>query len=357
MNATRFVRPGVAYHSRVTPRATARQLVINIRRPYMHSTRWRRIHPKVQWLPDGSVAAAAGKTVTICDAAAVTAFALPSCSSTVLDITWSPSLRTLLAAEYGAICMFPMPACTVDNIVRSENDGHTPTKFEEKGSFLCVRSAPIPGRQRGCVVAAGMQDAMVMLCTISGGRDGEVKQTVLRGFHSKVTNLAFDASGQYMATGGTLNRQVRALPSDDRSTRSTLPGAPNLLLWDLGFRHKNLTGSHSPMEDYIVCTGSRGAITGIAFHPRLPVVAACTKNGSVMVISSAVTRGLVVGAVLRLTPRRCVHPCISHRGETNLEPRRSTTCANALSCVDVRNYFRQVSCAWISEERKHRQPI
>lgn len=136
---------------------------------------------QLAWSPKGDFfATAAGKKLRLwaADGAAVKSF--PDAASTVAGIAWSPRGREFVTAGYGGITFY-------------RPDGEGPmASFEWKGALLSVAWSP-----DGKMLAGGAQDSSVHFWFIKSGEDLQMS-----GYPTKVRDIAWSPSSQYLATGG-----------------------------------------------------------------------------------------------------------------------------------------------------------
>lgn len=131
------------------------------------------------WSRDGThLAIAAGKTVHVVGADGET-LASMTAERTVAALAWLPDNKLALAS-YGGVMIFGV-------------DGEkVPTKLEWPGALLSMAASP-----DGTVIAAGCQEDCVQLWTWPSG-----KALQITGFDTKVRGLAWDSTGDVLATTG-----------------------------------------------------------------------------------------------------------------------------------------------------------
>ncbi len=100
--------------------------------------------------------------------------------STIADIQWSPKEPILASVCYGAMSWW------------SPDQSETIRLFPWKGSMLVVAWSPDLKH-----IATGAQDASVHFWILESGEDREMS-----GYPMKVREIAWDATGRYLATGG-----------------------------------------------------------------------------------------------------------------------------------------------------------
>jgi len=161
------------------------------------------------WSRDGArLAAAAGRSLVLLDAAGAVLRRWQDHPSTVTDVVWSRDGSRVGAASYGGLRWYAV-ASTSDAPIRT---------FDWQGSLLTARVSP-----DGRWVASGNQDASVHVWRLWSGEDAE-----MTGYPEKVDTLAFDRTSRWMACGGTdeisvwdfsgkgpMGRAPRMLPGHD----------------------------------------------------------------------------------------------------------------------------------------------
>lgn len=131
------------------------------------------------WSPDSAnLAIGTGKVVHVVNASGDTVTAMTA-EHTVAALAWLPGNKLALAS-YGGVMVFDI------------NDGKPPAKLEWPGALLSMAVSP-----DGTVIAAGCQEDCVQLWTWPSG-----KALQITGFDTKVRGLAWDSSGDVLATTG-----------------------------------------------------------------------------------------------------------------------------------------------------------
>jgi WD40 repeat protein len=184
--------------------------------------------------PGGAVAWSAGKTV-FAQGKKLRELAAPS---TVGGLAFLPKgLRLALAHYNGATLWFP-------------NAPEAPAeKLEWKGSHLGVTVSP-----DGRFLVTTMQEPM-----LHGWRLSDGKHMRMSGYATRVTSLAWTASGDWLATSG----------------------AAQLILWPF-------QGKDGPMgKEPRILAPSEHRVTVVAAHPGQEIVAAGFENGMVLLVRIA----------------------------------------------------------------------
>lgn len=131
--------------------------------------------------PDGSfLASAAGKKVRLWDRAGRLLRDYPDHASTVTDLVWKPGGRELTASAYGGVTLWAPDSLEAVG------------RFEWKGSVIRLAWAP-----DGTYLATGDQDSTVHFWVAATGADLK-----MWGYPKKVTQLAWDHTSRFLATGG-----------------------------------------------------------------------------------------------------------------------------------------------------------
>src|SRR5207247_8333051 len=104
----------------------------------------------------------------------------PDHAATIADLAWRPRGGELTTATYGGVRLFGV------------HEGAETDRLEWKGSVLKLAWSP-----DGARLAHGNQDATVHYWILRGRQDLQMS-----GYPLKVRELAWDATGAYLATGG-----------------------------------------------------------------------------------------------------------------------------------------------------------
>jgi WD40 repeat protein len=154
----------------------------------------------------------------------------PDHTATVADVCWRPGTGELTSATYGGVTLW------------SPDRTEPVRRLEWKGSVLTLAWAP-DGRH----LAHGNQDATVHFWVLKTGRDLQ-----MTGYPTKVRELAWDATGTFLATGG--GEAVTVWDSSGKGPEGTTP---------LGLK------------------GHRGPVSALAFQRRGPLLASGGQDGRV----------------------------------------------------------------------------
>lgn len=215
----------------------------------------------VAWSPDGAVAALSiGRNVTLTAADGSWVRDLGAQPSSVTDLVWaggrSAGRQPMLGvACYGGVRWFDVlndePAA--DTGQYTAEGGLQPTRvFAWQGSLLCLTVAP-----DGRWVASGNQDASVHIWRLWSASDAE-----MTGYPSKVTELAWDHTGRWLAVGS----------------------APVVTLWD--HRGRGPQGRRP-----VTLEGHTETVTALAWSPASTMLLAGAADGRLLCWPFTRTRG------------------------------------------------------------------
>jgi WD40 repeat protein len=127
------------------------------------------------------LASAAGKKVRLWSSAGALLHGYADQAATVADLAWRPGTGELTVGTYGGVLLYgaeqPEPV----------------RRLEWRGSVLKLAWTP-----DGARLAHGNQDATVHYWLVDKGQDLE-----MAGYPTKVREVCFDATGTYLATGGS----------------------------------------------------------------------------------------------------------------------------------------------------------
>jgi WD40 repeat protein len=143
-----------------------------------HATSW---VERVAFHPGGQLlAAAAGKSLRVWDAAGALVCEHRDHESTIADIAWKPGLEQIAAVAYGGTTLWAL-------------DDPTPLRrYAWKGSSLILAWSP-----DASMFATGDQDQTVHFWYADSGKDLQ-----MWGYETKMRELSWDPSSRYLATGG-----------------------------------------------------------------------------------------------------------------------------------------------------------
>ncbi len=172
---------------------------------------------RVRWSPDGqSLAAAAGRRITLWTADGAVLAEWDDHPSTVTDIAWSPDGALLAATSYGGVTLWSV-------------DSPEPVRLEWTGSSLTLAWSPT-GRH----LATGDQDATVHFWIVARGSDLQMS-----GYPTKVRELAWDASGRHLATGGGSDATIwDCAPPGPAGSRPAIAEGDDSLVAALAAQHR-----------------------------------------------------------------------------------------------------------------------
>jgi WD40 repeat protein len=192
----------------------------------------------------------------------------------VADLCWHPRGRRLAAGHYGGVSLLSLA------------DGPA-GRLERPGSLLRLAWSP-DGRH----LAAGAQDACVHVWVMPDGRD-----MAMSGYATKVRELAWDAGGRRLATGGGAQvtvwdfagrgpqgtRPLELATGDEAVTVLAFAPAGRLLaagladgrvsVWEPGRRRAARATWSLP-----------GAVSALAWSPRARAIAAGTEDGALALL-------------------------------------------------------------------------
>ena len=230
----------------------------------------------LKWSPDGkSLAVAMSRYAYVFDHHGKKIWQSTEHNSTVSAISWSSS-NELATASYGGVMFFD-----IANDVVNQN-------LEWKGSLVSMVLSP-----DGDIVACGSQDKSVHFWRRSTELDAE-----MTGYPCKPSQLAFDQSGRFLATGGS--EQITVWNFQGEGPEGTAPGqlllhvepvsslnfANNSLLLASGSRDGSLLvwflddyGDGHPLGGVYV--GDR--ISDIAWKPNDQAIATVNASGGINV--------------------------------------------------------------------------
>ncbi len=154
----------------------------------------------IQWTPNGKLLAGSiGRFVHVIDSSGNQLWRSDELTSTVAAIYWS-SNSELAIASYGQVIFYDIKTNKVRQLL------------EWKGSLISLALSPNKD-----IVACGSQDNSVHFWRRSNNDDAD-----MTGYPGKPKNIAFDITGQYLATGGS--PQVTVWNFKGNGPEGTIPG-------------------------------------------------------------------------------------------------------------------------------------
>jgi len=136
---------------------------------------------RVAWSPTGDLlASGAGKALRVWNASGTLAHEYAGHQATVLDLAWRPDGGEVATAAYGGVTIW------------NPRDPEMVRRFPWTGASLCLAWSP-----HGRYIATGDQDATVHFWIARDGAD-----LMMRGYETKVRQVAWDHGSRYLATGG-----------------------------------------------------------------------------------------------------------------------------------------------------------
>ena len=188
----------------------------------------------LKWSPEGnSLAVAFSKTVHIFNSDGHEKWTSKQHPSTVSAISWSNE-NELATACYGRVSFFDV----INNKINQ--------KLEWQGSLVSMELSP-----NGDIVACGSQDNSVHFWRRSTGDDAE-----MTGYPGKPSNLSFDCSGTFLATGGS--ERVTVWSFQGKGPEGTIPG-------ELGHHTEPITSLSFSNKGMLVASGSRDGSVVVSF--------------------------------------------------------------------------------------------
>lgn len=193
-----------------------------------------------RWASNDRVAIASGRRAVVLDAVGAAMWSTADAPSTVTDLLWMRSGRRLALAAYGGVyCHERHTLAPVETYPYLGS--HLTLALSASGAWLC----------------SGNQDASIHIWRT---RDGD--ELTMAGYRSKVTRIAFDETGRWLAADGAPEATVW-----DFSGKGPAGTAPRMLA-----RHERITalawqpGAHA----HLASGGSEGFLalwTADAGHP------------------------------------------------------------------------------------------
>ena len=187
---------------------------------------------RMAWRPDGSLlAASCGKMLHWYDHGAGGWTQAEPHPATVADIGWSPGGTQLATLSYGGVWIWSPGAAT------------SARHLNWKGSPLVLSWSP-----NATFIATGDQDASVHFWYVRTGKDSR-----MWGYPGKVKELAWEASGRWLATGG----------------------GPDVCVWDC-----SAPGPEN--REPILCQLGQAKVTALAWSREHSLLAAGYADGKVV---------------------------------------------------------------------------
>jgi WD40 repeat protein len=191
-----------------------------------------------RWASSARAAVAVGRRVVVVDAEGTQLWSSEALPSTVTGVSWLGGWRRLAAAAYGGV-----------HLLEPRRGGSTELS-PFRGSLLALDSTP-----DGRWIVSGNQDA-----TLQVFRSDNDTRLEMEGYPGKISRVAFDASGRFLANDG----------------------AEDVTVWDFSGpgprgRAPAMLGQPAEGDD----DGS-GVATGFAWHPVRPLLAVAWAGGGVV---------------------------------------------------------------------------
>ncbi|MFV0429140.1 MAG: WD40 repeat domain-containing protein [Arachnia sp.] len=196
---------------------------------------------------NGDLAVAAGRTVILHSPHAEEYTSTPA-PSTVTGLAWSRQANRVAASAYGGVYVY-------------DNQHPAPVRTHPyTGSHLAVALSPTGGW-----VCSGNQDASVHIW-----RSADNSELQMRGFPSKVTRLAFDSTGRWLANNGAADVAVWDFAGKGPEGRGAQMLKGHTMVADLDWRPGASTtlasvGSEGEVRVWTLRPGGRGLPQSWAF--------------------------------------------------------------------------------------------
>jgi WD40 repeat protein len=185
-----------------------------------------------RWANERRLAVAVGRRVLVLDEDGAERWRSEPFPSTVTDIAWLGEHRRIAVAAYGGV-----------HVVEPREHGPT-SHMAFKGSLLALSASP-----NGRWIVSGNQDASLQVF-----RTDKDDRLEMEGYPSKISRVAFDPSGRYLANDG----------------------APEVSVWDFGGK-----GPRGRAPVLLVSTVADDVVGCFAWHPKLPVLTVGWESGEV----------------------------------------------------------------------------
>lgn len=178
-------------------------------------------------------------------------------SSTIADIGWNPDGSGIAVAAYNGVTL------------HVPGKQKQPRKYVWKGSSLMLAWSP-----DAKYIATGEQDSTVHFWHVKSGEDAQMS-----GFQTKVLELSWDASGQWLATGG----------------------GHSICLWDC-------SGPGPMGRAPLQCNLHRNKITQLAFQPDGKYLVSADVDSALMLWDPMKHQKIIGGGALS-SPASCLLWC------------------------------------------------
>ncbi|MGQ0623206.1 MAG: WD40 repeat domain-containing protein [Sporichthyaceae bacterium] len=189
------------------------------------------------WSSERAVAIASGSRALVCNEAGVVLWSTAPAPSTVTDLCWLRDGRRLAVASYNAV------RC------HERHQAEPVVSYDYVGSHLVVAAA-----STGKYLCSGNQDASIHIWRI---RDAH--EMTMSGYRSKISRIAFDPSGRWLAADG----------------------GPEITVWDFDGK--------GPAGRYPRILACHRAITAFAWRPAGPAQLASGGSEGIVALWAAST--------------------------------------------------------------------
>ena len=206
---------------------------------------------RAYWVSEERFAVAIGRCIAVFDRAGDRLWTSDQFASTVTDLAWLGGWHKLAVASYGGV-----------NLVEPRSAGVV-THMPFKGSLLDIAASP-----NGRWIVSGNQDS-----TLQVFRSDKDTRLEMEGYPFKISRVAFDSMGRYLANDG----------------------APEVSVWDFGGKGPR---GRAPVL-LTSATESEGAdIADFAWHPSQAMLAVGWDSGEVLFyLPSKGTEGKPLSAI------------------------------------------------------------
>lgn len=203
------------------------------------------------------LATAAGKHLKLWNAQRELIYESADHSSTIADVGWNPDGSGMAVAAYNGVTL------------HVPGKQKQPRTYKWKGSSLLLAWSP-----DARYIATGEQDSTVHFWHVKSGDDARMS-----GFRTKVLELSWDSTGQWLATGG----------------------GSTICLWDCS--GKGPAGREPRMYD-----AHNNKLTQLAFQPDGTILAS-TDADSLLVLWDPVKHNKMISGASLSSPACCVRWC------------------------------------------------